>query len=91
MTDASSASLFKICQDPCSAPHGWRKAPGLRYFDMGRGCESTLIPSFDTERMWFRPVRLEDAEQVQKIFPQWEIVKHLVSDDCDSALARVLS
>lgn len=36
-----------------------------------------MIPSLDTERMWFRPVRLEDAEQVQKIFPQWEIVKHL--------------
>jgi hypothetical protein len=25
-----------------------------------------MIPSLDTERMWFRPVRLEDAEQVQK-------------------------
>jgi hypothetical protein len=24
-----------------------------------------------------RPVRLDDAEQVQKILPQWEIVKHL--------------
>jgi [ribosomal protein S5]-alanine N-acetyltransferase len=36
-----------------------------------------MIPSLETERMWARPVRLEDAEQVQKIFPQWEIVKHL--------------
>jgi [ribosomal protein S5]-alanine N-acetyltransferase len=27
--------------------------------------------------MWARPVRLKDAEQVQKIFPQWAIVKHL--------------
>jgi [ribosomal protein S5]-alanine N-acetyltransferase len=26
--------------------------------------------------MWLRPVRLEDAEQTQKLFPQWEIVKH---------------
>jgi hypothetical protein len=31
-----------------------------------------MIPSPETERMWARPARLEDAEQVQKIFPQWE-------------------
>ena len=36
-----------------------------------------MILPLETERMWARPVRLEDAEQVQKIFPQWEIVKHL--------------
>ena len=36
-----------------------------------------MIPSLKTERMWERPLRLEDAEQVQKISPQWEIVKHL--------------
>ena len=33
-----------------------------------------MIPSLETERMWARSVRREDAEQVQKIFPQWEIV-----------------
>jgi hypothetical protein len=38
---------------------------------MGQG-GATMIPSLETERMWARPVRLEDAEQVQKIFPQWE-------------------
>ncbi len=32
-----------------------------------------MIPSLETEWMWAWPVRLEDAEQVQKIFPQWEI------------------
>lgn len=36
-----------------------------------------MIPALETEWMWARSVRLEDAEQVQKIFPQWEIVKHL--------------
>jgi ribosomal-protein-alanine N-acetyltransferase len=36
-----------------------------------------MLPSLETERMWARRVRLENAEQVQKIFPQWEIVKHL--------------
>ena len=30
-----------------------------------------MIPSLETERMWARPVRLEDAEQVQKVFPLW--------------------
>jgi hypothetical protein len=29
-----------------------------------------MIPTLETERMWARPVWLEDAEQVQKIFPQ---------------------
>jgi ribosomal-protein-alanine N-acetyltransferase len=36
-----------------------------------------MIPSLETDRMWFRPVRLEDAELVQVIFPQWEIARHL--------------
>jgi [ribosomal protein S5]-alanine N-acetyltransferase len=36
-----------------------------------------MIPELETERMRLRPVRLEDAEQAQKLFPQWEIVKYL--------------
>lgn len=36
-----------------------------------------MIPTLETERMWARPVSVKDAEQVQKIFPRWEIVKHL--------------
>jgi hypothetical protein len=36
-----------------------------------------MIPELETERMWLRPVRLEDAEQTQKLFPPWEIVRHL--------------
>jgi hypothetical protein len=35
-----------------------------------------MIPTLETERMCARPVRQEDAEQVQKIFPQREVVKH---------------
>lgn len=31
----------------------------------------------ETARLVLRPVQLEDAVQVQKIFPQWEVVKHL--------------
>jgi hypothetical protein len=30
-----------------------------------------MIRSFETERMRAQPVRLEDAEHVQKIFPHW--------------------
>ena len=29
-----------------------------------------MIPELQTERMRLRPVRLEDAEQAQKLFPQ---------------------
>lgn len=36
-----------------------------------------MIRNLETERMWLWPGRLEDAEQTQKLFPQWEIVKHL--------------
>jgi hypothetical protein len=36
-----------------------------------------MIPELETEPMWLRPARLEDAEHTQKLFPQWEIVKYL--------------
>jgi ribosomal-protein-alanine N-acetyltransferase len=35
------------------------------------------IPTLETCRLWLKPLELADAEQVQTIFPQWEIVKHL--------------
>jgi hypothetical protein len=53
-----------------------RIGPKTRYLDMGHG-GGTMIPTFETERMWARPVQLEDAEQVQRVFPRCEIVKHL--------------
>lgn len=34
-------------------------------------------PSLETRRLRLRPLRLEDADQVQVLFPHWEIVKHL--------------
>jgi RimJ/RimL family protein N-acetyltransferase len=31
----------------------------------------------ETDRLLLRPLRLEDAEQTQRLFPQWEIVQFL--------------
>jgi ribosomal-protein-alanine N-acetyltransferase len=33
----------------------------------------------NTPRLVLKPLALEDAEQIQRVFPQWEIVKHLAS------------
>jgi RimJ/RimL family protein N-acetyltransferase len=35
------------------------------------------IPSLETHRLLLRPLTIEDADQVQILFPQWEIVKYL--------------
>jgi [ribosomal protein S5]-alanine N-acetyltransferase len=36
-----------------------------------------MTPTLETERLLLAPIRLEDAEQAQRIFPQWEIVQYL--------------
>jgi ribosomal-protein-alanine N-acetyltransferase len=36
-----------------------------------------MIAELQTERLFLRPLQLEDAEQTQRLFPQWEIVKFL--------------
>jgi ribosomal-protein-alanine N-acetyltransferase len=36
-----------------------------------------MIPSLETPRLELRPLELADAEQTQRLFPQWEIVKYL--------------
>jgi [ribosomal protein S5]-alanine N-acetyltransferase len=38
-----------------------------------------MVPTLNTERLILRPVSLEDAPQVQAIFPQWEIVRYLTN------------
>jgi|SRR5882724_1301963 len=35
------------------------------------------LPTLETRRLWLKPLELADAPQVQAIFPQWEVVKHL--------------
>ena len=36
-----------------------------------------MLPTLETPRLLLRPLALADAEQVQRIFPQWEIVRYL--------------
>jgi RimJ/RimL family protein N-acetyltransferase len=36
-----------------------------------------MVPTLHTSRLVLRPLELADAEQVQKIFPHWEIVQYL--------------
>lgn len=36
-------------------------------------------PILETPRLILRPLRLSDAPAVQRLFPQWEIVRHLLA------------
>ena len=38
-----------------------------------------MVPTLYTERLILRPISVEDAAQVQTIFPQWEIVRYLTN------------
>ena len=38
-----------------------------------------MTPTLETARLLLRLLRLADAEQIQEIFPQWEIVRYLTS------------
>ena len=38
-----------------------------------------MTPTLETPRLWLRPVALDDAPQIQAIFPQWEVVQFLAS------------
>jgi [ribosomal protein S5]-alanine N-acetyltransferase len=36
-----------------------------------------MTPEAETERLLLKPIALEDAEQIQAIFPRWEVVQYL--------------
>jgi RimJ/RimL family protein N-acetyltransferase len=36
-----------------------------------------VTPVLETERLWLRPLELSDAEQIQILFPHWELVQFL--------------
>jgi [ribosomal protein S5]-alanine N-acetyltransferase len=38
-----------------------------------------MTPTLETVRLVLRPIELADAEQIQAVFPQWEIVKYLAN------------
>ena len=38
-----------------------------------------MIPTLETARLILRPVEIVDAEQVQRLFPHWEIVRYLTN------------
>lgn len=38
-----------------------------------------MIPTLQTSRLVLRPLELTDAEQVQILFPKWEIVRYLTA------------
>jgi len=38
-----------------------------------------MLPSLETPRLWLPPLTLADADQIQTVFPQWEIVKYLAA------------
>lgn len=38
-----------------------------------------VTPDLETKRLILRPLELADAEQIQVLFPQWEIVRYLTN------------
>lgn len=38
-----------------------------------------MIPALETTRLLLRPLELADAEQAQRLFPKWEIVRFLTN------------
>jgi [ribosomal protein S5]-alanine N-acetyltransferase len=40
---------------------------------------NSMTPELETSRLYLRPLSLGDADQLQRIFPQWEIVRWLAN------------
>jgi ribosomal-protein-alanine N-acetyltransferase len=38
-----------------------------------------MMPTLETARLLLRPIELADADQIQVIFPNWELVKYLAN------------
>ena len=36
-----------------------------------------MPPALETPRLILRPLELTDADEIQRLFPQWEIVRYL--------------
>src|SRR5579884_3444552 len=54
--------------------------PAARRFTPSTGLSSReMVPELQTERLILRPLTLDDAGQVQLIFPRWEVVRYLAA------------
>jgi len=38
-----------------------------------------VIPPLETNRLWLRPLALDDAPAIQRRFPRWEVVRYLAT------------
>jgi len=36
-----------------------------------------MPPTLETKRLWLQPLQISDSDQIQKLFPHWEIVRFL--------------
>ncbi|MGA3194822.1 MAG: GNAT family N-acetyltransferase [Terriglobales bacterium] len=36
-----------------------------------------MTPTLETQRLWLYPLQLSDADQIQEVFPHWEVVRFL--------------
>jgi len=36
-----------------------------------------MLPTLESKRLWLRPLELSDSDQIQLLFPQWEVVRFL--------------
>lgn len=59
----------------------WKARPGLRHSQEKPEMTEPLPPTpvLETARLILRPLEARDAPAVQRIFPQWEVVKHLLA------------
>jgi RimJ/RimL family protein N-acetyltransferase len=46
--------------------------------EVGRWYDLRMIHEGSTERLILRPLEMADAEQIQELFPHWEIVKYML-------------
>jgi hypothetical protein len=54
-------------------------AEGKQSITLKKGEPRMTIPALTTERLLLQPLVAEDAVQIQKLYPRWEIVRYMVS------------
>jgi [ribosomal protein S5]-alanine N-acetyltransferase len=80
----ATAPLLTPFPKGADSPTNTRRVPRISFcriiFERA-GCvdvsPNPMIPTLETPRLFLRPLELADAPQIQLVFPQWEIVRHL--------------